>query len=200
MIIGVLALQGSFQEHYQSLLNLQKQRNDFEVILVKTVDDINKIDGLVIPGGESTTLRKIIMDFDLYYPIKWRIEEGLTVYGTCAGLIILANMIDNKSGFFRAIDINVRRNAYGRQNSSFVIHQNVEEFGSQDVEMVFIRAPYISMVGHDVQIISTYDGEVTCCRNKNVLVSSYHPEFTTDLTIHNYFLDMVKTNISEKAN
>lgn len=197
MLIGVLALQGTFIEHYNSLCNLKEKNNNLEVILVKRKDEINKIDGLVIPGGESTTIRKLLKMFDLYETLKMRIENGLPVYGTCAGLILLAKHIVSEDSYLNAIDITVKRNAFGSQIDSFKTKMNISEFGTEPTEGVFIRAPWIEKVGKNVKILATYQNKIVAACEKNILVTSFHPEFTDNLLVHQYFINMVKKTLTK---
>ncbi len=186
MIVGILALQGSFIEH-QNILNKINVTN----ILVKTIDDLNKVDGLIIPGGESTTIGKLLRIFNLLEPLKKKIEEGLPVYGTCAGLILLAKEIIGENPHLGVMNVKVRRNAYGRQISSFRCQKYVDEF-KKEIPLVFIRAPWIEEIYNNVQVIVELDGKIVCARQDNILVSSFHPELTEDTTVHEYFIHMIK--------
>lgn len=186
MLVGILALQGSFAEHNETLKKL-----NIETILVKTIDDLNKIDGLIIPGGESTAIGRLLRIYDLLEPLKQRIEKGLPVYGTCAGLILLSKEIIGEKPHIGVMDIVARRNAYGRQLSSFSDTIYVEEF-KKEIPVVFIRAPWIESVGSDVQVILKINDRIVCARQNNMLVSSFHPELTNDTTVHEYFINMIK--------
>lgn len=187
MKIGVLALQGAFIEHVNSLKKL-----GVDATLVKTKSDLKDIQGLILPGGESTAIGKLLVDLNLKDEIKMLIENGLPVFGTCAGMILLAKNITNDERKHLALmDITVKRNAYGRQNDSFCIKENFKGISSQ-VEMVFIRAPYIEKVGEDVEVLATVDSNIVAARQKNMLVTSFHPELTPDLKVHQYFIDMIK--------
>ncbi|MEG0069322.1 pyridoxal 5'-phosphate synthase glutaminase subunit PdxT [Cetobacterium sp.] len=187
MKIGVLALQGAFIEHVNSLKKL-----GVDTILVKKKSDLKDIQGLILPGGESTAIGKLLVDLDLKDEIKMLIENGLPVFGTCAGMILLAKNITNDERKHLALmDITVKRNAYGRQNDSFCIEENFKGISSK-VEMVFIRAPYIEKVGENVEILATVDSNIVAARQKNMLVTSFHPELTSDLKVHQYFIDMIK--------
>lgn len=185
MIVGVLALQGSFIEHVEILKKL-----NVETLLVKKIDDLNKIDGLIIPGGESTTIGKLLRVFNLFGPLKEKINSGMPVYGTCAGLILLAKEIVGENPHLGVINIKVKRNAYGRQLSSFSCNKYVEEF-KKEIPLVFIRAPWIESVDEPARIILELDGRIVCARQDNILVSSFHPELTTDTTVHEYFINMI---------
>lgn len=197
MLIGVLALQGTFIEHYNSLCNLKSKNENLEVILVKRKEEISKIDGLVIPGGESTTIRKLLTIFELLEPLKTRINTGMPVYGTCAGLILLAKNIVSENSCLDAIDITVKRNAFGSQIDSFRTQMNILEFGNEPTEGVFIRAPWIEKVGKNVKILATYNEKIVAAKENNILVTSFHPEFTTNLLVHQYFVNMVKKTLTK---
>lgn len=187
MKVGVLALQGAFIEHANTLKKL-----DVESVLIKNVEDLRDIRGLILPGGESTAIGKLLIDLDLLYPIKTLIEKGLPVFGTCAGMILLAKNLSNDSKRHLAtMDITVKRNAYGRQNDSFSTLEDFKNIDSK-VEMVFIRAPYIESVGPSVDILAKVDSNIVAAREKNMLVTSFHPELTSNLSVHKYFLDIIK--------
>ena len=176
--IGVLALQGGFAEHIESLQSI-----GVETFEIRKKQDLNHpVNGLVIPGGESTVISKLLNDLDLFVPLKEKIDEGLPIFGTCAGLILLANR-------FHAIDIVVKRNAYGRQLGSFSIKAEMKGIGQ--IPMVFIRAPYIESAGKDVEILSVVDGHIVAARQKNILVTSFHPELTPDARVHRYFIEFM---------
>ena len=194
MKIGVLALQGAFAEHRKMLKKLGIE--SFEIRkksdLSNAVDN-NDIDGLIIPGGESTVIGKLLYDLDLFDDIKKLILEGLPVFGTCAGLILLAREIENDSRtYLGAMDIKVRRNAYGRQLGSFFTESEFKGIGV--IPMTFIRAPYISSVGKNVEILSEVDGNVVAAKENNILVTSYHPELNDNLKVHKFFVEMCKLN------
>lgn len=192
MKIGVLALQGAFAEHRKMLEKLGIE--SFEIRKKSDLSDAvnnNDIDGLIIPGGESTVIGKLLYDLDLFDDIKKLILEGLPVFGTCAGLILLAKEIENDSRtYLGAMDIKVRRNAYGRQLGSFFTESEFKGVGV--IPMTFIRAPYISSVGKNVEILSEVDGNVVAAKENNILVTSYHPELNDDLKVHKFFAEMCK--------
>ncbi|MGM9535175.1 MAG: pyridoxal 5'-phosphate synthase glutaminase subunit PdxT [Intestinibacter sp.] len=190
MKIGVLAMQGAYREHLQMLKAL-----GVEAIDVRYEEDIDNIDGLIIPGGESTTMGKLIKTLGLYNKLKSRIENGMPVWGTCAGMILLAkNIVNENYNHLAVMDINVRRNAYGRQLGSFETKALVKGIGD-NIEMVFIRAPYIESVGENIEILSTVDGNIVAAQEENMLVTSFHPELTEDLRMHKYFVDIVAKSI-----
>ena len=192
MKIGVLALQGAFAEHIKMLEKLGIE--SFEIRKKSDLSNAvnnNDVDGLIIPGGESTVIGKLLYDLDLFDDIKKLILEGLPVFGTCAGLILLAKKIENDNRtYLGAMDIKVRRNAYGRQLGSFFTESEFKGLGV--IPMTFIRAPYISSVGKKVEILSEVDGNVVAAKENNILVTSYHPELNDDLKVHEFFIEMCK--------
>lgn len=189
MKIGVLALQGAFREHRQML-----EQCGAEVLEVRKPEDIDQIDGLVIPGGESTTIGKLLNEWGLAEPIKKRVQEGMPIFGTCAGLIIVARTIIGHESQPRLalMDITARRNAYGRQVDSFEGDFTIPELGERPFKAVFIRAPYIEKCEPCVQVLAEHEGKAVLARQKNLLVASFHPELTQDDRIHRYFLTMVE--------
>ena len=194
MKIGVLALQGAFAEHRKMLKKLGIE--SFEIRKKSDLSNAvnnNDIAGLIIPGGESTVIGKLLYDLDLFDDIKKLILEGLPVFGTCAGLILLAKEIENDSRtYLGAMDIKVRRNAYGRQLGSFFTESEFKGVGV--IPMTFIRAPYISSVGKNVEILSEVNGNVVAAKENNILVTSYHPELNDNLKVHEFFAEMCKLN------
>jgi len=192
MKIGVLALQGAFAEHIKMLEKLGIE--SFEIRKKSDLSNAvnnNDVDGLIIPGGESTVIGKLLYDLDLFDDIKKLILKGLPVFGTCAGLILLAKEIENDNRtYLGAMDIKVRRNAYGRQLGSFFTESEFKGLGV--IPMTFIRAPYISSVGKKVEILSEVDGNVVAAKENNILVTSYHPELNDDLKVHEFFIEMCK--------
>lgn len=188
MKVGVLALQGAFIEHANALKKL-----GVEPVLIRNVRDLEGIKGLILPGGESTAIGKLLVDLNLMIPIKTLIENGLPTFGTCAGMILLAKNLSNDSRkHLGVMDITVKRNAYGRQNDSFSTEEPFKGIEPK-VEMVFIRAPYIESVGKNVEILAEVDSNIVAAREKNMLVTSFHPELTSDLKVHEYFLNMIDT-------
>ncbi len=178
MRIAILALQGAFAEHQQML-----ERLGVESFLVRNLADWQQPkDGLIIPGGESTTMLRLIRELGLQQPVTEAIEKGLPVFGTCAGLIMLDH------SHLGTMHIDVKRNAYGRQLGSFVAHHDFKGIGP--FTMTFIRAPYITGVGSDVDVLSTVDGHIVAARQDKQLVTSFHPELNEDTRIHEYFLKM----------
>lgn len=186
MRIAVLALQGAFIEHEQMLEKLGVP--SFEIRQKKDLD--RPFDGLIIPGGESTVQGKLMRELDLFEPLKRRIEEGLPVFGTCAGLLLLAKKIENDDRVhFATMNIKAMRNAYGRQLGSFFTEAEFAGIGR--VPMTFIRAPYIEEVSDGVQVLATVNGHIVAARQGNQLVTSFHPELNGDVSIHRYFMDMI---------
>ncbi len=187
MRIAVLALQGAFIEHEQMLSRL-----GVETFEVRDASDWNQPkDGLILPGGESTVQLKLLKDLNLLSPIKKDIENGLPVFGTCAGLILLAKNVEGED-FDRlsTMDIEVCRNAYGRQLGSF--HANEEFKGIGNISMTFIRAPYIKAVKGDAKILAEVDGRIVAAQQDNQLVTAFHPELNDSTAVHEYFLSMIK--------
>lgn len=184
--IAVLALQGAFIEHERRL-----QQLGAETFEIRQLDDWNQSkDGLILPGGESTTMIKLLHDLNLFFPIRNAILGGLPVYGTCAGLILLAKeVVDEPAERLETMDITVKRNAYGRQLGSFHTIASVKGIG--DVPMTFIRAPYINKVGNNVDILSVVNGHIVAAQQDNQLVTSFHPELDADVSVHQYFLNMI---------
>lgn len=185
MTVAVLALQGAFAEHEAKLDQLGADW--FEIRQARDLD--RPFDGLILPGGESTTMGKLLRDLDLYRPLQARIREGLPVYGTCAGLILLARQVEGGAPCFATMEIAVKRNAYGRQLGSFFTRSVMEGVG--EVPMTFIRAPYIASVGPGAKVLAQVDGRIVAARQGNQLVTAFHPELSEDLSVHDYFLRML---------
>ncbi|MFB6842195.1 pyridoxal 5'-phosphate synthase glutaminase subunit PdxT [Streptomyces sp. NPDC056361] len=191
-VIGVLALQGDVREHLIALAAA-----DAVARPVRRPEELAEVDGLVIPGGESTTISKLAALFGLMEPLRERIAAGMPVYGTCAGLIMLADKIlDPRSGqeTFGGIDMIVRRNAFGRQNESFEAGVTVTGIEDGPVEGVFIRAPWVESVGAEVEVLAEHGGHIVAVRQGNALATSFHPELTGDHRIHALFVDMVRAS------
>ena len=184
--VGVVAVQGAFEEHCSALGKL-----GVSVKEIRSVSDLSQnIEGLIFPGGESTAQGKLLRESGLFDMILPMIKGGLPVYGTCAGMVLLAKRIENdERKHFAVMDITVKRNAYGRQLGSFMTTGDFGDMGR--IPMYFIRAPYISSVGKDVVVLSSENGAITAAREANMLVTSFHPEITDDLTVHSYFLSMI---------
>ena len=184
--IGILAVQGAFLEHEQALSRLGvpwrelRQKKDLEAPL----------GGLILPGGESTVMGKLLRELELFSPLREAIQNGLPVFGTCAGLILLASRLqDGERPHLATMSISARRNAYGRQLGSF--HTEEEFRGIGKVPMTFIRAPYIEQAWGNAEILAAVDGKSVAARQGNQLVTAFHPELTDSLLLHRYFLEMV---------
>lgn len=191
MKIGILALQGAFLEHEQRLQQLGA--DCFEIRQLKDLEQ--GLDGLVLPGGESTVQRKLLQDLGLLQPLKEQIENGLPVLATCAGLILLAEEIDSgEAPCFGTIPMTAKRNAYGRQLGSFHTMAEVQGIGS--VPMTFIRAPYIASVKEPVQVLSVVQGNIVAVQYGNQIALAFHPELDADPHLHAYFLDLVAQQFS----
>jgi 5'-phosphate synthase pdxT subunit len=192
--VGVLALQGDFREHISALLHCQVQ-----AIEVRRVNELESVDALVIPGGESTTIVSLAKTFEVFEPIKKRIAAGMPVYGSCAGMIMLADhIVAAKEGqeTFGGIDITVRRNAFGRQVDSFESDISAPAISNSPIRAVFIRAPWVEKVGKDVEVLATYVGSdgashAVAVRQGHLLATAFHPEITDDYSVHRYFLEKV---------
>ena len=166
---------------------------EVENIYVKTKQDLENIDGIILPGGESTAMGKLLRDFDILNILKEKVERGFPVFGTCSGMILLAKeLVNDETKHLSTMNISVKRNAYGRQLGSFKTHENFKGI-DEKVEMTFIRAPYVEKVGEGVEILAKVDDKIVAVKEKNMLAISFHPELTKDLSVHKYFLKMVKT-------
>jgi len=196
MQIGVLALQGAFAEHIRSFARLEVSARE-----VRLPSHLKGLSGLVIPGGESTTISHLLDDYALFEPVKAMVDGGIPVWGTCAGLILLARRTtDLNWPILSAIDIAVRRNGIGRQVDSFETDLEVVAFGAPRFRAIFIRSPVITAVGAAVQpLASLDDGTVVAAREGNVLVTSFHPELTEDFRFHRYFVEMATAAQKESA-
>lgn len=186
MRIGVLALQGAFIEHEKMLRELGA--DCFEIRQLRDIS--GQIDGIVIPGGESTVQGKLLRELGIMEPLRKMIRNGLPVFGTCAGLILLAKSIDGgEPPHLAVMDITAKRNAYGRQLGSFSTEGEFQGIGR--IPMTFIRAPYISSAD-GAKILAAVDGKAVAARQGNMIVTAFHPELTSDARVHGYFLDMVR--------
>ncbi|MDT7537224.1 MAG: pyridoxal 5-phosphate synthase pdxT subunit [Actinomycetota bacterium] len=191
--IGVLALQGDVREHVRSLSEVGA-----EAVLVRRPEELADVDGLILPGGESTTIGKLLELFELLEPLRAAVKTGLPVYGSCAGMILLADeVLDGRPDqpTVGGLDIAVRRNAFGRQVDSF--ETDLPLTGVGDVHAVFIRAPWVERTGADVEVLATVEtgaaaGKVVAVRRGPLLATSFHPELTGDSRVHGLFVDMVK--------
>lgn len=190
MEIGILALQGAFAEHAKVLEKL-----GVVSVEIRNLEDFQQyqsdLSGLILPGGESTTMGKLLRDQQMLVPIREAILSGLPVFGTCAGLILLAKEITSQEeSHLATMDIVVERNAYGRQLGSFYTEAECKGVGK--IPMAFIRGPIISSLGEGVEILATVDDQIVAAQEKNMLVTSFHPELTDDVRLHQYFINMCK--------
>jgi 5'-phosphate synthase pdxT subunit len=182
--IGVLALQGDFREHQEITREL-----GHEAPAIRRGEELNGLDGLIIPGGESTTIALLAKNFDLIEPIRKEIKSGLPVYGSCAGMILLADRITGGAAnqeTFGGIDMVVKRNAFGRQVDSF---EGEIDFNGAKIHGVFIRAPWVESVGDKAQVLAEFQGHPVAVRQGKLLATSFHPELTDNASVHRYFFD-----------
>jgi 5'-phosphate synthase pdxT subunit len=200
MKVGVLALQGDFREHIAALSDL-----GVEAFAVRTASEISNIDALILPGGESTTIAKLARSFELFELIKRRIGEGLPVYGSCAGMILLADRVldaalDQET--FGGIDMTVRRNAFGRQVDSFESELEMVGIAGPAIKTIFIRAPWVEEFGSSVTVLASLEiGGLThpvAVRQGNLLATSFHPEISGDNRIHKFFVDEVCSDLRSR--
>lgn len=187
--IGVLALQGDVLEHLAAL-----RRCDARAVRVRILSDLEGIDGLVIPGGESTTIGKLLVRFGLLEPVRSLVTDGLPVFGTCAGMILLSDQLaqDSEQPLIGGLRVVTRRNAFGRQVASFDAALEVGGIDGGPLEVSFIRAPWIEEVGDGVEVLATVGDHPVIVRQGNLLASAFHPEVTGDDRLHRYFLEMVR--------
>ena len=186
MKIGVLAVQGAFIEHERIIQEL-----GYECIELRSKSDLQEIDGIILPGGESTVQGKLLRELDLFDSLKEKIASGIPVLATCAGLILLSEEIENDDNrYFGTLPVTVRRNAYGRQLGSFETTQHLEGFGP--FPMTFIRAPYIVSVRDGVNVLGTVDDKIVAVQYQNQIGLAFHPELGEDDRIHRYFVELVE--------
>ncbi len=188
MKIGVLASQGAFAEHISTIEKL-----DTEAVPVRLPGELRGVDGLIIPGGESTTISRMIAAYNLTDEIASMAGDGMPLLGTCAGMILMAkNISSNSTVSLRLMDIKVRRNAFGRQAESFETELSIPVLGESPFPAVFIRAPIVESCDEGVDILARLDnGTIVAARQNKLLVTAFHPELTDDLRFHRYFLDIV---------
>lgn len=187
--IGVLALQGAFARHVEVLNDV-----GVDAFEVRNRGQLDRCDAIVLPGGESTTMSKLLDTFELTEPLAKMVDDGLPTFGTCAGMILLASTISDgrpDQHSFGAIDIDVRRNGYGRQIDSFEADLDIPELGGDPFTAVFIRAPVVEAHGVAVEVLATVDDIPVLCRQGPVLVASFHPELTDDRRLHRFFVERV---------
>ena len=196
MKIGVLAVQGAFAEHIDILRQLE-----VEALPIRLPQELRGLDGLIIPGGESTSISKLMLDYNLVTEIKALAKNGLPIFGTCAGMILLAGKIsDLDVETLGVMDITVRRNAFGRQRESFEAELSIPVLGEKPFPGIFIRAPLIEQVNSGTEILAKLsDGTEVAVRQGKALVSAFHPELTNDLRFHQYFLDIVSGNLKSRG-
>ncbi len=195
MIIGVLALQGDTREHLHALAEL-----DVIARPVRRPDELDSVDALVVPGGESTAMSKLAIEFGMTEPLRKRIAGGMPTYGSCAGMIMLATTIlDGRADQvpFGGIDMTVRRNAFGRQVDSFEGTVDISDIDGGPFSAVFIRAPWVEEVGPDVRVLGRVNGgpaagRIVAVRQQHLLATAFHPELTGDLRVHRYFVEMAR--------
>ncbi len=186
MRIGVLSLQGAVIEHINHLKSL-----GCDTVEIKNISDLENISGLIIPGGESTVIGKLLRETNLLIPLRENILKGLPVWGTCAGMILLAKEIENdKNTYLSVMNISVKRNAYGKQIDSFKTQTSIKEISKNPIPLVFIRAPYINSCDSTVKVICEINGNIVAAKENNILATSFHPELTENLEFHKYFLSM----------
>lgn len=205
-VIGVLAVQGAFIEHRRILESLGaktfeiRQLSDLNRAPAETKSGKFPFDGLVLPGGESTVQGKLLKDLGLFEPLKKLIQEGLPVFGTCAGLILLAQKLSNDGNvYFGTLPVTVQRNAYGRQLGSFFAEQpfkGITNATDATIPMTFIRAPVVSSAGEGVEVLAEVDHKIVAVRYKNQLGITFHPELNEDTRIHQHFLKMIFSNFA----
>jgi 5'-phosphate synthase pdxT subunit len=201
-VIGVLALQGDVREHLQVLRD-----QGAEAVSVRRPEELAGVDGLVLPGGESTTMYKLADRFGLLEPLRAAVRDGLPAYGSCAGMILLADRLldappDQQT--VGGIDVTVRRNAFGRQVDSFESDIAFEGLGAEPVHAVFIRAPWVEEAGEGVQVLARVvggpaDGKIVAVRQGSLVATSFHPELTGDRRVHALFVDIVRRHLAEQA-
>lgn len=185
--VGILALQGDVDEHAAALA-----RVGAEPVRVKTPAQLRGVDGLVIPGGESTTVMKLLARAELAQPIAERVREGMPLWGTCMGMIVIARDVAGlEQPALNLIDVTVRRNAFGRQNLSAEVELPIPALGPAPFPAIFIRAPWIERAGSGVEVLAQRDGHGVMVRQGNVLGTSFHPELSGDARVHRYFLEMI---------
>lgn len=187
-VVGVLAIQGDVREHLRALA-----AGGAAARPVRRPEELAGVDALVIPGGESTTMSKLAIDFGLVEPVRDRIKTGMPAYGSCAGMIMLASgVLDGRPDqqTFGGIDMTVRRNAFGRQVDSFECETDLDGIGT--LRTVFIRAPWVERIGTGVSVLGRAAGRIVAVRQGNLLATAFHPELTGDLRVHRYFVDLVR--------
>ncbi len=188
MKIGVLALQGAFAEHIKILADLH-----VDVVPIRLPSDLDGIRALIIPGGESTTISKLLSSYRLMEPVRKRIKQGIPVLGTCAGMILLAKKVtETEVDPIGVLGIEIKRNAYGRQVDSFEADLPIPALGTKTFRGIFIRAPIVQKVEPAVEVLCQVNSHAVAVKQGNILACAFHPELTEDLRIHQYFIDMIR--------
>ncbi len=191
--IGVLALQGAVAEHIRAI-----EKAGGSGIIIKRIEQLDECDGLIIPGGESTTISKLMKKYHFIEAIQSFKQNGKPIFGTCAGLILMATEISGEDAHLKLMDISVERNAFGRQRESFETELQIVGI-DRLIRAVFIRAPIIKKVSNYVEVIGKFKDQIVAARQNNLLVASFHPELTDDYGFHQYFLEMVKQSVNFKS-
>lgn len=188
MKIGILGFQGAIIEHQQHIEKL-----GHEAIVVRYPEQLDEVEGIILPGGESTTIGKLLHRTGMMGPLREKIQAGLPVWGTCAGMILLAKkLVNDPVRHIALMDIAVKRNAYGTQIDSFDVTVAIPGVCAEPIPLVFIRAPYITEVGEQVNVLCRVEGNVVAARENNMLVTSFHPELTDEPAFHQYFIGMCR--------
>lgn len=193
MQLGILAIQGAFSKHFQTLKNL----NQPEPTLIRKPEDLKNLSAVFLPGGESSTMSKLLRFNELTEPLQEEIDKGLPIFATCAGIILLAKEVTGgvqDQHQFSALNISVARNAYGRQNESFEADIDIPKLEGDSFEGVFIRSPIVTEAGKEVEILATHDSKPVLCQQGNILAATFHPELTDDARLHKYFLESIVKN------
>lgn len=206
--IGILSIQGDIEENFNACEDALKQLDiEGKVINVKEYNEILEIDGLIIPGGESTVISTLLsLNQSNWNLLKDKVNEGLPVMGTCAGLIILAKRAydkrigETKQKLLKSIDITIERNAFGRQHESFETELSIPAIGEKPFKAVFIRGPIIKETGKDVDILAKYDDKIVAVQQNNIIGTSFHPELTEDSRLHSYFIKIILKNKENQRN
>ncbi|GLV14982.1 pyridoxal 5'-phosphate synthase subunit PdxT [Alicyclobacillus hesperidum] len=192
MKIAVIAVQGAFREHIQALRQLGA-----DAVEARRAGELENVDGVVIPGGESTAIGKLMREYDMIDPVRKMAADGKPIFGTCAGMIVLAKRIEGEETVHLGLmDVTVNRNSFGRQRESFEADLEIPALGEATFPAVFIRAPHIAAVGDEVEVLARYRDRIVAVRQGNLLATSFHPELTGDLRLHQYFLNLAKESVA----
>ncbi len=195
--IGILALQGDYEAHKKMLSHI----GGAATLLVRSVEELHMCDGMIIPGGESTTIGKLLVKHDIIDPLIRKVQDGMPLYGTCAGMILMAKEIaGSEQTRLGVTNISVARNAFGRQVDSFEAQIPFASLEGDPVEGVFIRAPYVTKTWGEVEILAKYQDKIVGIREKNMLAIAFHPELTSDTRVHELFLEMVRSAVRGASN